>query len=82
MDDAGVNKDGVPLMAQTHPDLSQRHKVLSERRSYRCDHCRKLLGGTVRRYGGMRFCSADCVTTYQRRLDVVTKAKISLLRAA
>jgi hypothetical protein len=77
MDDAGVNKDGVPLMAQTHPDLSQRHKVLSERRN-----CRKLLGGTVRRYGGMRFCSADCVTTYQRRLDVVTKAKISLLRAA
>jgi hypothetical protein len=69
-------------MTQTHTDLSQRDKALSEGRLFRCDHCRKLLGVIVHRYWRMRFCSADCVIAYQRRLDEETKAKISLLRAA
>lgn len=69
-------------MTQSHTDLFQRHKAFSEGRFLRCDHCRKSLGVIVHRYGGMRFCSADCVTAYQRRLDEATKAKINLLRAA
>jgi hypothetical protein len=69
-------------MTRTHTDLPRKEKVLSESRLLRCDHCRKLLGVIVHRYWRMRFCSADCVIAYQRRLDEETKAKISLLRVA
>lgn len=46
----------------------------------RCDHCRRSLGFTVRRYWHMRFCSHDCVQAYQRRLQNDTKEKIAKLR--
>jgi hypothetical protein len=69
-------------MTRTHTDLPKRRKVLSEGRLLRCDHCRKLLGAIVHRYWGMRFCSADCVIAYKRRLSEETRAKISFLCAA
>jgi hypothetical protein len=42
----------------------------------RCDHCRKSFGLILHRYFRMRFCSADCLSAYQRRLDDLTKLKI------
>ena len=43
----------------------------------RCDHCRKSFGLILHRYFRMRFCSADCLKAYQRRLDELTMMKIS-----
>jgi hypothetical protein len=45
----------------------------------RCDHCRKSFGLIIHRFLRMRFCSADCLTAYQRRLDKETIAKIHWL---
>jgi hypothetical protein len=42
----------------------------------RCDHCRKSFGLILHRYFRMRFCSADCLKAYQRRLDELTMMKI------
>ena len=42
----------------------------------RCDHCRKSFGLMLHRYFRMRFCSADCLEAYQRRLDELTMMKI------
>jgi hypothetical protein len=44
-----------------------------------CDHCRRSFGLIIHRYWRMRFCSADCLTAYQRRLDQETIAKIRWL---
>jgi hypothetical protein len=41
----------------------------------RCDHCRKSFGLIIHRFWRMQFCSADCLTAYQRRLDKETMAK-------
>jgi hypothetical protein len=40
-------------------------------RPMRCDHCRRSFGLIIHRFWRMRFCSADCLTAYQRRLDKV-----------
>jgi hypothetical protein len=45
----------------------------------RCDHCRKSFGLILHRYFRMRFCSADCLSAYQRRLDDLTMIKIRSL---
>jgi hypothetical protein len=45
----------------------------------KCDYCRGPLGVNVHRYWRMRYCSADCVTSYQRRLDEGTAGKIRCL---
>jgi len=45
----------------------------------RCDHCRKSFGLILHRYFRMRFCSADCLSAYQRRLDGLTMIKICSL---
>ena len=42
----------------------------------RCDHCRKSFGLILHRYFRMRFCSADCLDAYQRRLDDLTMMEI------
>jgi hypothetical protein len=42
----------------------------------RCDHCRQSFGLILHRYFRMRFCSADCLKAYQRRLDELTTMKI------
>ena len=48
----------------------------------RCDHCRKSFGLILHRYFRMRFCSADCLSAYQRRLDDLTMIKIQSLDQA
>jgi hypothetical protein len=48
-------------------------------RPMRCDHRRRAFGLIIHRYWRMRFCSADCLTAYQRRLDQETIAKIRWL---
>jgi hypothetical protein len=45
----------------------------------RCDDCRKSFGLIIHRFWRMRFCSADCLRSYQRRLDKETIAKIRWL---
>ena len=45
----------------------------------KCDHCRKPLFLNVRCYWRMRFCSADCVKSYQHRLNEVTLGKVRYL---
>ena len=45
----------------------------------RCDYCRNPFGLILHRYYRMRFCSADCLQAYQRRLDKETIAKIRWL---
>jgi len=45
----------------------------------RCDHCRRSFGLILHRYFRMRFCSADCLSAYQRRLDGLTMIKIRSL---
>ena len=45
----------------------------------RCDHCRKSFGLIRHRYFRMRFCSADCLSAYQRRLADLTIIKIRSL---
>jgi hypothetical protein len=35
----------------------------------RCDHCQKSFGLILHRHFRLRFCTADCLTAYQRRLD-------------
>jgi hypothetical protein len=48
----------------------------------KCDYCRGSIGLDVHRYWRMRYCCADCLTAYQRRLDKETVGKIRLLDAA
>jgi hypothetical protein len=45
-------------------------------KSLRCDHCRQSFGLILHRYFRMRFCTADCLDAYQRRLDELTMVKI------
>jgi hypothetical protein len=45
----------------------------------RCDHCRKSFGLILHRYFRMRFCSADCLSAYQDRLNELTIVKIRRL---
>jgi hypothetical protein len=45
----------------------------------RCDHCRKSFGMILHRYFRMRFCSADCLSAYQDRLNELTMVKIRCL---
>jgi hypothetical protein len=47
----------------------------------RCDQCRGSFGLNAHRYWRMRFCSADCVAAYQRRLDEGTVGKIRRLES-
>ena len=47
----------------------------------RCDQCRKSFGLILHRYYRMRFCSADCLEAYQRRLDDLTITRIQHLGA-
>ena len=47
----------------------------------RCDHCRKSFGLILHRYFRMRFCSADCLSAYQRRLDDLTMIKFRALNS-
>jgi len=51
----------------------------SQPEAMRCDHCRKPFGLILHRYFRMRFCSADCLTAYQGRLDDLTVIKIRCL---
>jgi hypothetical protein len=44
--------------------------------SFRCDHCRAELGFRAHCYWRMRFCSANCVGAYQKRLSTGTQEKI------
>jgi hypothetical protein len=44
--------------------------------SLRCDHCRDELGSRVHHYWLMRFCSANCVGAYQKRLSPGAREKI------
>ena len=54
-------------------------KAQRSNESMRCDHCRKSFGLILHRYFRMRFCSADCLSAYQRRLDGLTMIKIRSL---
>ncbi len=48
--------------------------------TFRCDHCRRLLGRRVDNYWyDMRFCSAACVGAYRLRLHEETVTKIRRL---
>jgi hypothetical protein len=47
--------------------------------SLRCDHCRADLGFRVQYYWRMRFCSANCVGAYQKRLSAAAQEKIAKL---
>ena len=47
----------------------------------KCDYCRGLLGLNAHRYWRMRYCSVECVTAYQRRLDEGTVGKIRCLES-
>jgi hypothetical protein len=47
----------------------------------KCDYCRGSLGIRAHRYWRMRYCSAECVAAYQRRLDQGTVGKIRCLEA-
>jgi hypothetical protein len=50
--------------------------------TFRCDHCRRLLGMRVDNYWyDMRFCSAACSASYQRRLGGETLVKIRQLNS-
>jgi hypothetical protein len=44
-------------------------------------YCRGSLGPNAHRYWRMRYCSVDCVTAYQRRLEDGTVMKIHLLES-
>jgi hypothetical protein len=49
-------------------------------RTFRCDHCRRLLGARVHtHWHHMRFCSAACVAAYQGRLHQETVEKMQHL---
>jgi hypothetical protein len=47
----------------------------------KCDYCRGSLGLNAHRYWRMRYCSVECVTAYQRRLDEGTVGKIRCLES-
>jgi hypothetical protein len=49
---------------------------------FRCDHCRRLLGKKADNYWyDMRFCSAACSASYQRRLSREALAKVRQLNS-
>ena len=56
--------------------MQHQGRRLSHFEPMRCDHCRKSFGLILHRYFRMRFCSADCLSAYQRRLDDLTMIKI------
>ena len=59
--------------------MERQRRSLPHAESMRCDHCRKSFGLILHRYFRMRFCSADCLSAYQRRLDGLTMIKIRSL---
>ena len=68
------------LLMGAHSSLIPARSTLGLAPSLRCDHCREELGRGVHRYWHMQFCSAACMTAYQRRLAPETKVKISQLQ--
>lgn len=67
------------LLMGAHGSLRPARSTLGLAPSLRCDHCREELGPGGCRYWHMQFCSAACITAYQRRLAPETKVKISQL---
>ena len=61
------------------PQMQRQGRRLPHGEPMRCDHCRKSFGLILHRYFRMRFCSADCLSAYQRRLDDLTMIKIQSL---
>jgi hypothetical protein len=59
--------------------MQRQERRLSQGEPMRCDHCRNAFGLILHRYFRMRFCSADCLSAYQRRLDDLTMIKIQSL---
>jgi hypothetical protein len=59
--------------------MQRQERRLPHGEPMRCDHCRKAFGLILHRYFRMRFCSADCLSAYQRRLDDLTMIKIQSL---
>jgi len=49
--------------------LQSRGRRASHSKPMRCDHCRKSFGLILHRHFRLRFCTADCLTAYQRHLD-------------
>ena len=47
----------------------------------KCDYCRGSIGLNGHRYWRMRYCSVECVTAYQHRLDEGTVGKIRCLES-
>ena len=61
------------------PQMQRQGRRLPHVESMRCDHCRKSFGLILNRHFRMRFCSADCLSAYQRRLDDLTMIRIQTL---
>ena len=57
-------------------EMERQGRRLPHGEPMRCDYCRKSFGLILHRYFRMRFCSADCLSAYQRRLDDLTMIKI------
>jgi len=58
-----VVSDGTELL------LECQERRASHSKPVRCDHCQKSFGLILHRHFRLRFCTADCLTAYQRRLD-------------
>ena len=58
-----VAADGTELL------LECQERRASHSKPMRCDHCQKSFGLILYRHFRLRFCTADCLTAYQRRLD-------------
>jgi hypothetical protein len=67
------------MATQSNDGLRTDEKAERSHEPMRCDHCRKSFGLILHRYFRMRFCSADCLSAYQRRLADLTMIKIRSL---
>ena len=67
------------MATQSNDGLRTDEKAKRSHEPMRCDHCRKSFGLILHRYFRMRFCSAECLSAYQRRLDGLTMIKIRSL---
>jgi len=70
---------GFALSGKRGAQMQRQERRLPHVEPMRCDHCRKSFGLILHRYFRMRFCSADCLSAYQRRLDDLTMIKIQSL---
>jgi hypothetical protein len=61
------------------PQMQRQERRSPHAEPMRCDQCRKSFGLILHRYFRMRFCSADCLSAYQRRLADLTLIKIRSL---